>query len=251
MNILLSNDDGINAEGLFELAGALSADNNVIVIAPDGERSASGHSISLKKILKYKKEDIFLNAEAYSLTGTPADCVKFGILELVKNKIDLVVSGINHGRNLGTDVFYSGTVSAAMEGFISGHKAIAVSCCGKGNYDFKYAAQFIRKNLDYFYNISASPSVINVNFPDCGHEDIKGVKITPLGRRKYNDVYKVSGISGEEGYILESAAEIKAENPEDCDVEWSGKNYVTVTPLKLDLTDGKILKKMDSKDISL
>ena len=129
MNILISNDDGINAEGIKILAEEISKIANTYVVAPDSPRSAGGHAITLHKPILINDEFIAENVEAYSTSGTPADCVKVGIESILKDiEIDLVLSGINNGPNLGTDVIYSGTVAAAIEGLVEGKPSIALSC---------------------------------------------------------------------------------------------------------------------------
>ncbi len=251
MNILITNDDGINAEGIYHLAAELSKNNSVLLAAPDNERSGSGHSTSLNTPIKYKKVSLIEGAECYSISGTPADCVKFGINFLAKNNIDIVVSGINHGRNLGTDVIYSGTVSAGVEALIGGYKAITVSYSGLKDYNFKYAAEFVSKNLAALVKFSSLNCVINLNFPKCAVSDIKGIKVTPLGREKYNDKYIVYKEGADEGYILDKLPHIKAENPENCDILLNVKKYITITPLQLDMTDYKALSRIDGGELSL
>lgn len=252
LNLLITNDDGINAEGIQSLIAALTKENNVLVVAPDTERSGSGHSTSLKNAIKYKKIDMGNNVECYSVSGTPVDCIKFGISFLAKTKIDLIVSGINHGRNLGTDVIYSGTVGAALEAIICGYSAVAVSYSGLSDYHFDFAAEFIAKNLDKFKKLSSKQNVININFPKCKPSEIKGIKITPLGREKYQDKYKIfSEGNEEEGYVLQYLPHLKVENPENCDILLNVNKYLTITPLNIDLTDYQAISKIEEKDFIL
>lgn len=243
MNILVTNDDGIEAEGLKSLVKALVKDHKVLVAAPDGERSGSGHCTSLKTPIKYQKVDLIEGAECYRLSGTPADCVKFVICHIAKYDIDMVISGINHGRNLGTDVLYSGTVGAAMEGLIGDISSVAVSYGGRVSWHFDYAAQFIANNLEALKNFSDEKYVLNINFPECRPQEIKGVRVAPLGREKYNDRYLVYYVNGkEEGYILDGLPHVYADYPQDCDIMLSSQNYITITPLNLDLTDYQAIK---------
>jgi 5'-nucleotidase len=245
LNLLVTNDDGIQAEGIYFLAKALLKEHNVLLVAPDYERSGSGHSTSFKTPIKFKKQNLVEGAECYSLNGTPVDCVKFGINFLAKNKIDLVVSGINHGRNLGTDVIYSGTVSAGVEALIEGYNAVTVSYSGINDFNFEYGADFIAKNLEKLYKFASLGCVINVNFPKCDVKDIKGIKAAPLGRQMYNDKYKLSENSNDE-YILDKLPHLKVENPENCDIMYNIKKYITITPLSLDMTDYKALNKINT-----
>lgn len=238
MNILITNDDGIFSEGIAAIVRELSARHNVMVVSPDGERSASGHAITIRRPIRYKKEDIFEGTDAYSISGTPADCIKFGLNFLSKAPVDLVVSGINHGRNIGTDVLYSGTVSAAMEAHINGYKAVAVSYSGREKYDFDFAARFMAGNLHVF--CSAQHGLYNINFPECPATDVRGVKITPLGKLRYTDIYEKS-TGAEEGYILVNP-DFESQENVDCDLNWNRQNYITVTPIMQDLTDHGALK---------
>lgn len=243
MNILVTNDDGIEAEGIKALVRALVKDHRIIVAAPDGERSGFGHYTSLKTPFKYEKIDLIEGADCYRLTGTPADCVKFGISYLADFDIELVISGINHGRNLGTDVLYSGTVGAAMEGLIGGLSSVAVSYGGRGGWNFDFAAGFVAKNIEALKKYSDAKHVININFPVCRPDEIKGVKVAPQGREKYNDQYIAYHVNGkQEGVILDGLPHVFADYPEDCDIMLNSQNYITITPLNLDLTDYQAIK---------
>lgn len=252
MNLLLTNDDGIKAKGILSIAKALSKDNNILLAAPDSERSGSGHSTSFKTPIKYQKTELIEGAKCYALNGTPTDCVKFGLNFLAKEKIDMVISGINHGRNLGTDVIYSGTANAAIEGIIQGYSAIALSYSGIEGYDFDFAADFVAKNLKKLYHMSAKKRVININFPKCKKEEVKGVVVTPLGREAYNHNYVMFKKGDEnQGYIMEKMPHTQVENPDNCDIMLNAKKYITITPLGLDLTDYKAITEISTKDIIL
>lgn len=238
MNILITNDDGIDAPGIQALARALAAGHKVTVIAPESERSGSGHWTSLKSPIRVKQIKLIEGADCYALGGTPVDCVKFGISFIMKEKVDLVISGINHGRNLGTDVLYSGTVGAALEGIIMGFPAAAVSHSGTDNYDFDFAADFVSKNIEKIRDMSRAKNAININFPKGGREAVKGVRFCALGREMYQDRYKIYNEENEEeGYILMSLPHHKVDNPEDSDIILNVNKYITITPLKLDMTD--------------
>ena len=188
INVLVSNDDGINAQGIHELVKALSEHANVYVAAPHVQRSAAGHSISLRGELEVVEKP-FEGAElALEITGTPADCVKLGVL-LLKDRginIDMVFSGINHGGNLGTDTLYSGTVSAAIEGSICGIPAVAVSIDNHDTVNFGPAAELAAKTLLASHGKLDAKTVLNINLPDVPKEELKGVKYTVLGPREYD-----------------------------------------------------------------
>lgn len=248
MNILLSNDDGIDAQGICTLAEVLSKEHNVLVSAPDNERSASGHAITIRHPIYYSQRER-KGYKAYAVSGTPADCVKIGLSHLADFKVDLVITGINHGQNLGTDVFYSGTVSAAMEAVFSGYKAVALSYSGANDFNFKFAANFMLQNIEEFNN--SKYKLHSVNFPVCPVEKIQGVKLTELGSLAYKDMYKPLD-DGKNGYILTNPYTVfGCKNDDDCDIIWSAKGYVTVTPLMQDLTDFNALKNSDLKNLKV
>ncbi len=231
MRILLTNDDGIEAEGIHALYTALCHRHECTVVAPDSERSACSHSLSIHGDLAYIKTAI-----GYAVSGTPADCVKLGLLYLLKDKPDLVISGINNGSNLGSDITYSGTVSAALEGAYLGVRGIAVSLA-KHNADgiyYKKAATLIAENLEKFAALKiTTDTVLNVNYPV--KVPYVGLRFTKAGINLYNDEF----IPGEgEGKVrLHGVAVEHDRNPRDCDVELIKQGYATVTPIKLDRND--------------
>lgn len=190
MNILITNDDGIYADGIIELAKEISKIANVYVVAPESQRSAAGHSITIHSLIMVQEANMGNNIKAYSISGTPADCVKVGIEALFKDiNFDLVLSGINNGPNLGTDVIYSGTVSAAIEGLVLNKPSIAVSynefkvkneVYKEGA---KHIAQLINNIKDKLHLLN--DCILNVNIPNT---EVKGWKITKLGERKYDNV---------------------------------------------------------------
>jgi 5'-nucleotidase len=246
MKILLTNDDGIYSEGIQILKKQLDNIGEVTVIAPDRERSTISHAMTLRKPLKMRKVKINGDFWGYSLDGTPADCVIIGILEIMKNeKIDLIVSGINCGPNLGDDIFYSGTVSAAVEGAMRNVPSLAISIAGFEDFKFKSAALFtkeIASNL--MKNILPSNLVLNINFPNIDYEEIKGVEITRHGKRVYQDEVKIiHDPQGTTHYWL--GGELPEGNIEpDTDFEAISKNEVSITPLSLDLTNYQMMPKV-------
>lgn len=245
MNILISNDDGINAEGIRVLARTLAHFHNIVVVAPDSEKSASGHGITINKTLVLKPED-FDNITAYSLSGTPADCVKFGITYFEDIKFDVVLGGINRGSNTGTDVLYSGTVSCAAEAVALGVRGIAVSLTERKNCDYAPAANFILKNLDALCKLELSNSLLNINVPA---GEIKGAVFTKLGLMLYNDRYVLQKGKKDKTFLL-VGEEIEHDlNDADCDVELVKKGYITLTPMVCSYTDFEKLKRLSAKDI--
>lgn len=197
MKILISNDDGIWAEGIRALASTLAQDHDVWVCAPDRERSATGHSMSLHKPLMVspaKTSDILTSAIAAHMTsGTPADCSKVALGALYKDiKFDLMISGVNHGPNLGIDVLYSGTVSAAMEAMLLGVPSIATSLYSYSSKEFDQAASWV---LDFINNndipkLIPPRTFLNINLPPGLRANYKGVEITRLGNRAYQENYE-------------------------------------------------------------
>ena len=243
MRLLLTNDDGINAKGIYALAKELEKNHEVIIVAPDKERSACGHSITLTRPLIVKETKLKgLKAKAFSVDGTPADCVKIAINKLTDAKIDMVVSGINRGFNLGTDVLYSGTVSAAIEATIYKIPAMAVSVefdDNTENYDIaaKYAGVILLKAIQ---NKIKNDIVLNVNIPMLAENEIKGIKVCKIGSRLYNNKYVESiGENNETQYQIKGTA--KDIHEEDSDTIYFKDGYVTVTPLHYDLTNFEIL----------
>ncbi|XGB43994.1 MAG: 5'/3'-nucleotidase SurE [Nodosilinea sp. LVE1205-7] len=257
MNILISNDDGIFALGIRTLATTLAAaGHQVTVVCPDRERSATGHGLTLHKPIRAEAiEEVFRgDIRAWSCSGTPSDCVKLALGALMDAPPDVVVSGINHGANLGTDVLYSGTVSAAMEGAIEGIPAIAVSLTSFTQRSFLPAATFIRELLashDWFPLSSAL--LLNVNVPALAMADIKGIKVTRQGVRRYFDQFEQRldprgktyyWLAGE---VLEDQQEVSLHQGwptelkqiirEFCtDVQAIHEGYISITPLQYNLT---------------
>ncbi|PWK15587.1 5'/3'-nucleotidase SurE [Tumebacillus permanentifrigoris] len=243
MRILISNDDGLRADGIRELAQVLVELGEVIVVAPDRQRSAAGHGITLHKPLFVEEHDFGSGIRAFGLSGTPADCVKFGISEILRdNKPDIVVSGINAGSNLGNDVLYSGTVSAAIEGSIQGLPAIAVSQCGTEPFDFVDAAAFTKKLIAQVLQRGLdSDTILNVNYPQLAPTDVKGVRITTVGKRRYNNHYdKRSNPRGVEYYWLAGPLQDLPPEP-DSDIHAIREGYVSVSPVHFDFTYRQML----------
>lgn len=248
LRILLSNDDGIKSKGLFVLAEILQKEHELIIVAPNSERSASGHSITIGKPLIIKEEklsDLSDKIDAYSLSGTPADCVKFALQYISKKPIDLVISGINTGLNLGTDILYSGTVSAAIEGAINNIPAIAVSIDSNESYDNYYIAEeYIKKAIEILGSITCKNMVLNLNIPKEQHK-IKGIKLASIGSRKYSNVYNET-YDELNGRIIEYSSIGEFGLEEGTDTYYFTKNYVTITPLHYDLTNFELMSKIEN-----
>ncbi|MTI67799.1 MAG: 5'/3'-nucleotidase SurE [Firmicutes bacterium] len=247
MKILITNDDGINALGIKRLAKELKKIAEITIIAPDRERSASGHSITMHNPLRIEKSELYgENIDAWQINGTPSDCIKIGIESIMKEKPDLVVSGINNGPNLGTDVLYSGTVSAAIEGAIHDVPSVAISISGiDRKIDYEGAALYSCKLVkDILENYSENNMVFNINVPSLPPEEIKGIRPTELSNRRYNNTYeKRKDPMGRYYYWL--SGELKQlENNDNTDIKAIEDKMISITPLHFDLTDYNLLNKM-------
>lgn len=242
MKILISNDDGIAANGIRVLTKSLSEEHDVYVIAPDRERSAAGHSLTLHTPLRVEELDPINGAKrTWVTTGTPGDCVKIGISAILtpEEMPDLVISGINHGPNLGADILYSGTVSCAMEGAMLGVPSIAVSLASmQSDYDdFLYTGTFINAMLKKLKNFQfPSKTILNVNVPALDSDDIAGIAITELGRKMFTDNYeKRVDPRGKVYYWM--AGELISE-PEDANTDIAAvrNNKISITPVTYEMT---------------
>jgi len=230
---LLTNDDGINAKGLLTLKRELSLIGQVWVVAPDREQSATSHSLTLQYPLRINK----IADKFYTVDGTPTDAVMLAVHAILRRRPDILISGINHGPNLGDDVSYSGTVAAAMEGTILNIPSIAVSNVNWNAKHFEPAAKFIRKLVRFVLkNGLPKDTFLNVNVPD-KKQAIRKFRITRLGKRVYNDVVieKIDPRGKNYFWIGEQTSIWGKET--DTDFAAIQKGYVSITPLHLDTTD--------------
>lgn len=241
MNVLISNDDGIFAPGVQALANRLAQDpaHHITVVCPDRERSATGHALTLYDPVRVESVQTGFDPriQAWSCSGTPADCVKFGLDALLDSRPDWVVCGINQGSNLGTDVLYSGTVSAAMEGLLSDIPSMAVSLASYTSHDFQVAANTAADLLSKFQaQPLPQPTLLNVNIPCVAADQIRGMVLVPLGVQKYTDLFeKRQDPRGRTYYWL--AGEILADGVDPVsDIQAVQDNYITITPLQPNLT---------------
>ncbi|HOK81510.1 MAG TPA: 5'/3'-nucleotidase SurE [Clostridia bacterium] len=234
MRILIVNDDGYQSQGIIRLAAALMKEHEITVVAPSHCYSGGSHAMTFHKPIYVKKAEGF-PYPCLSVVGTPSDCVKFGLELFSGDKPDLIISGINNTPNIGTDVVYSGTVNAAIEGAMNGIPSIALSADTESDDDFDYAIEYFLKHFDYYLALVTPevPISINYNSRKVGN---KGHRITPLGIRKFADLY-ITGEEDERGkqYILVGEP-MQIDNNPDCDVVWFHKGYATITPLAFELT---------------
>ncbi len=244
-NILVTNDDGIHSPGIQALEEALSKIGKVTVVAPDRERSAVSHSITLHHPLRA----VETSPQHFSVDGTPTDCVLLGVLELMKEKPDLVVSGINIGPNLGDDITFSGTVAAAMEGTLLGIPSIAMSLVTRTRIDFEPAADFARQlSLRVIQKGLPKDTLLNVNVPALPENEIQGVKFVKHGKRIYRDkiIKKIDPrgrlyywIGGEEPHYHKEI---------DTDFHAIEQNYISITPIHMELTNDEVLEELQKWD---
>ncbi len=247
MRILLANDDGIQADGLRIIGEELSKIADVFVAAPAIEQSGTGHGLTIRKPLQVEEYQLPFAVKAWKVHGLPADCVKIGIEELIKNDLDMVVSGINHGPNLGTDVIYSGTVSAAMEGLLYGYPALAVSVMGQGA-NYQAAAEFAAASCLKWQKKNFLPkTLLNINVPGLKPDDILGKAYATLGWRWYENVFNPVPEQGENYYWLGGDL-IDTKGEGNTDVEVFNRGYISITPLFSDLTNYRILDQLQGKD---
>ena len=244
MIVLLTNDDGIYAEGIQILSNTLLQDEtvNIYIVAPDHERSATGHAITMHRPLRAEEVKFYHNValKGWAVNGTPSDCVKLAIEYLLPHKPDLVISGINRGANLGTDVLYSGTVSAAIEATILGVPAMAVSVIEHADPDFRFAANFVLRFLRTIDNYNLpNNTLLNINIPGKTRKDIAGVAITRLGLRQYRNAFqKRIDPRGRDYYWLAGELVDTTEGEkEDTDVVAVKNSYISITPVHFDLTN--------------
>ena len=238
MRILLSNDDGYFAPGLACLAAALSAVAEVVVVAPERNRSGASNSLTLDRPLLLRRAQ----SGFHYVNGTPTDCVHLAVTGMLDTQPDMVISGINAGANMGDDTVYSGTVAAATEGFLLGIPAIAVSLAGKELKHYETAAQVAVQLVQRFEkNTHTHPWLLNVNVPDVPPEQLQGIEVTRLGKRhKAEPVVKAANPQGETVYWVGPAGQAQ-DAGEGTDFNAVANKRASVTPLQTDLTQYKQL----------
>ncbi|MGH3087072.1 MAG: 5'/3'-nucleotidase SurE [Rubrobacteraceae bacterium] len=266
MNIVLTNDDGIDAPGLLAMRRALEEIGDVITVAPDRNRSGVGRSISFGRPLRVEERKMADGVTGYACTGTPVDCVRLVALGLLDFEPEVVVSGINHGENLGDDITYSGTVAGALEGIVIGIPGIAVSL--STNRPWHESSQdeeeFVESETDLNFEVVAGfaarlakvarkglpPSrILNINAPNLPAEKINGARVTKLGRRFYQDeLVEIKDENGHVGYDIYNNPPGHHEE-EGTDFAALEAREISVTPVHLDLTDSAGLKELGSWDM--
>lgn len=248
MKFLVSNDDGVNTEGIKTLANSLKEYGKVITFAPNRDRSGASNSLTLDRPIRVQKID----QNIYSVHGTPTDCVHLAVTGLMKNEPDMVVSGINNSANLGDDVLYSGTVAAAIEGRYLGLPAIAISLvtdsCKEKNKkrEFQTAAYFVRKIIQHVMTHPLpKDTILNVNVPNIAIDAVKGMKVTRLGyRHKAENAIPITDPRGFKMYWIGPAGP-EADAGEGTDFHAVKNNYVSITPIQTDMTKHAFVEELN------
>lgn len=254
MKILVCNDDGIDSLGIYTLAESLKEIGEVTVVAPRKEQSAVGHSITMQVPLRISEFNVNGKFFGYAVDGTPADCIKIGIRNIMKQPPDLVVSGINHGSNTAVNIVYSGTVSAAREAAIMDVPSIAISVTNHAATNFKFAgkvAKILASEIAGKSSMGELPAgtLLNVNVPDVPENEIAGIHLTRQGKSKWDDIYERRIDPSGKNYYWLTGTLLEMDTEEETDQAAIKKNYVSVTPIHFDLTDYKTFEKMKSWNI--
>jgi len=252
LNILITNDDGIYAPGIIALKNALSQIGNVFVVAPDTEKSAVGHAITLSDPLRVSKIELNGTYFGFAVNGTPADCVKLGLHCLVEESVDIVVSGINLGPNTATNIIYSGTVSAAAEAVIMGVPALAISIASFNTPEFEYAAKLAKKLTQLIVqNGLPEGTLLNVNVPAIKEKDIKGIVIARQGKGRFEEFFDKRVDPNNRTYYWLAGKRMNIDHDNDVDEVVIRQNKVSVTPIRYDLTDMNALQLLSTWNIEL
>ncbi|GAB2633643.1 5'/3'-nucleotidase SurE [Belliella aquatica] len=246
--ILVSNDDGITSKGIRVLVNVMKKLGEVVVVAPDSPQSGMGHAITIGETLRLSEEDIFDDIQAYKSSGTPADCVKLAKHYVLKDrKVDLVVSGINHGSNTSISVLYSGTMSAAIEGALEGYPSIGFSLCDySSKADFSHVEEYVYKIAKQVLDNGIAKGVaLNVNFPPKRNEAIKGIKICRQAHAKWQEEFSERFDPNGRKYFWMAGNFVNFDKGEDND-EWAiANNYVSIVPCQYDLTAHHAINQMN------
>jgi len=250
MRILITNDDGIRAEGLRCLADVAKRFGEVKIVAPDRERSACSHAMTMRDPLRVKTFN-WDGCDALEVDGFPVDCVNVGLTVLYPDGCELVLSGINNGPNLGFDVTYSGTVAGAMEGTINGIPSIAISMAAFATgapLHYNTGARWLREHFEALVSLPKAPlTFLNINVPACDFQEIRGHRVTPMGQRVYQDrVEKRTDPWGNPYYWQGGVAALESDQP-GTDVEAVTQGFVAITPVTLDWTNHDHLKVLSDR----
>jgi 5'-nucleotidase len=250
MRILVTNDDGVHVQGIRTLAEAASRIGNVVICAPDREKSACGHAMTLRDPLRLRKVDVPGGFPAYEVTGLPVDCVNLALTEFFPDGCDLVLSGVNNGPNLGWDVTYSGTVGGALEGAINGIRSVAVSVASYVDgapLHFETARRWLDENLDWLVECPLPKhAILNVNVPSIDWAEVRGTRITRKGMRVYEDRVERRSDPWGRPYFWQGGVVVVDSTQQGTDVQAVNEGFVSVTPILLDWTDHGALPDLEA-----
>jgi 5'/3'-nucleotidase len=245
LKILVCNDDGIDSKGIWVLSECLKEIAEVTVVAPRKEQSAVGHGITMQiplRVIEYNKNGKFFG---YAVEGTPADCVKMGVRNIMKEAPDLVVSVINHGSNTAINIIYSGTVSAAREAAIMDIPSIAISVTNHAAKEFSFAAKIAKKlALEIAGKDLPVGTLLNVNVPDVPEEQISGIHLTKQGKSKWDDIYEQRTDPYGRNYYWLTGNLLEVDTEIETDQAAIKNNYISITPIHFDLTDYETYERM-------
>lgn len=250
MNILLTNDDGIYARGLWAVYRQLMSKHTLTVVAPDQERSAVGHGITLNEPLRMEHVAVNGGFQGYAVSGTPVDCIRLGILEILDSKPDLAVSGVNPGVNVGININYSGTVAAAREAALYGIPAIALSVQGNEARHYEAAARVAEVLAEFiFRNGLPHGTILNVNLPDVSTRQIAGVKISRQGILTFSDYFDKRVDPRNKTYYWQGSECRAAFDHPDMDGATLENDFISITPIQCDMTDYTTMDNLKSWNI--
>ncbi len=251
--ILITNDDGFTAKGMQALIDTVKVFGELLIVAPDKPQSGMGHAITVNEPLRFQKTSYFKDHKGYYCSGTPVDCVKIGMYELGTRKPDLILSGINHGSNVSTNVLYSGTMSAAVEGALEGIPSIGFSLTDyDSNADFTASKKIVKSIVSSALKQGIKEGIcLNVNIPNVSLDQINGIKVCRQGRAFWDDTFdERTDPLGKKYYWLTGSFE-DHEKSEDTDVHFLNKNFVTIVPTQFDMTAHKAIKSINKWNFEL
>lgn len=244
--ILITNDDGITAKGIEVLVETMKEFGDIVVVAPDSAQSGMGHAITVNHPLRIFKSKAFTGIEAYATSGTPVDCVKIGIYEILKRKPDLLVSGINHGANYSTNVLYSGTMSAAVEGAMQNIPSIGFSLCDhSADADFTAAKEIVKEVTALVLRNNFPPHIcLNVNIPNLPTEEIKGIQFCKQAAAFWDDRLdnRIDPFGHSYYWLTGKFQEIEVEK--DTDLHYINLGYATIVPTQFDMTAHAVINNL-------
>ena len=246
--ILITNDDGISAMGIRALWEATKEFGDVVIVAPDSPQSAMGHAITLNDPIRLFVSDLFGDTEAYACSGTPVDCVKLGIYEVLKRKPDLIVSGVNHGYNIATNVLYSGTMSAAVEGAMEGIPSIGFSLgVFEPHADFSLAIDVAKEVIGSSLKNGIPKWIcLNVNVPTVSKEDHQGIKVCGQAHAYWADRFEKREDQFGRTYYWLTGEFDDQDHGEETDVHWINQGFSTIVPTQFDMTAYDALEKLEN-----